>query len=237
MQTVAEPAAQVPVAQDEDALTKVKGRVVSGTITFSELVESLSPIAEPEINPPAKPPVRTALSESQQKALVRLPEVYGSVIPIERRRLTPHEVTLLLEERAVIDELAKLAEGRKEAIRATASIDMDIKAAEEGISAGKLYDKRGHLILGGVSVSEDGQRAFVRRVKNKAPVMDASILETMEKAGTLPRKVWLAVTREQRVFDSNLFMAYLGKHPEDLETFRQAIVSGGQYTEVGVGKP
>lgn len=236
--TVAEQA-QVPVAPAPDTLQRVIDGLVStdDTITFEELVKALAPTTTPATHKAAKPAPPVKLTEAQQSALARVGEVYGKVVVVERRKLTPQEVADLLAERAVLDELAAMAEKRKAAVRTMVSIDMDLQAAEDGSAEGKLYDKNGHLIVDGYVPSPDGQSGFVRRVNNKSAYVDEAALAAMDKDGKIPHEEYLAITEQKRVFNPERFMLYLRAHPQRVEALQAIFRPGSQYTDVRIGKP
>lgn len=237
-QTAVEPeVSQVPVAQSPEALDKAIAGLGEGTMTFDDLVEILAPTAEPQIVAPAKAPVTQTLNAKQQAALDRLPEVYGKIIVAERRMLRPAEIDALLYERETLDELEGLTTKRKETIRTTVAIHLDVEAEQTGAAKGKLYDTKGHLILEGVVAAADGQKAFIRGVVEKSATMDPGTLKAMDQSGELPHEAYLAVTKQERVFSQEKFMLYLREHPEMLEVFRRAIRSGSRYTQVRIGKP
>lgn len=231
-QATVEPQAQVPVVSRD-----VFKQVEAGTISYAKFLEAVSPAVTREVVAPAKPSQALVLNDKQRAALDRLPLVYGSVVVPERRTLRPFEIALLLEERATLDELENLSGKRKESIRETVSIHLDVEAEASGAAEGKLYDKKGNLILEGKAVHPDGQRAFVRGVSNRTPSMDMGVVRAMELAGEIDHEAYLAVTRQERVFDENLFMLYLKKHPEMVAVFQKAVTPGSQYTALRIGKP
>jgi hypothetical protein len=209
----------------------------TGTIDFAELVKALAPTTAPQPHKAAKPPAAVKLNEAQQNALARITEVYGQVVVSERRRLTAQEVSSLLAERAVLDELAAMAEKRKAAVRTMVSIDMDIQAAEAGKAEGKFYDSKGHLILDGFCPAEDGQQGFVRKVCNRSAYVDEAVLVAMDEAGEIPHEEYLAITEQKRVFNQERFMLYLKAHPDRVEALQAIVQPGSQYTDVRIGKP
>jgi hypothetical protein len=229
----------VPVAPALDKLKKTlaAAQAGSGTLTYEELVKALAPATLPETYAPAEPPSPFNLTEAQQMALARLPEVYGKVIVVERRRLVPAEIVALLEERKVLDELKRMAEKRQATIRTIVSIDMDLQAVASGRANGTLYDKDGHLILEGKVAAPDGQQGFVRSVRNKSAYVDEAALAAMDKAGEIPHEEYLAITEQKRVFNPERFMLYLKAHPDRVEALQAIVRPGSQYTDVRVGKP
>ena len=100
------------------------------SMSMTDLLKALAPapVSEPS---PAKVPAPRKITEKQRAAIERMPEVYGQVVPSERRALTSNEVRSLLDERVTLDEVKKAATARLEDITLIAHNHLDVEVEEE----------------------------------------------------------------------------------------------------------
>ena len=111
---------------------RIADAIRSGKITdLDALVKAFEAPPLPVKRTP--PPLPVAISDDERLALTRLPEVFGSVVPTERRPVEPKEVDLLLDERAILKTLEALIKGRLEAIALTVNIH-NTETAEAAIA-------------------------------------------------------------------------------------------------------
>ena len=124
---------------------KVQSRLREGQIVkMSDLLKEVAKPAAPDEVKITPVPLPTAITPDEKVALERLMDVYGSVVPSERRRLEPAEVSKALVERGVLKTVeaiyreleaewaAVIGARRVEALRA------DLIHVQEGLHGGAL---------------------------------------------------------------------------------------------------
>ena len=112
---------------------RIAAAVKNGTISdLPALIKAFE--APPLPVKQAAPALPVRLSEDEGKALVRLPEVYCSVVPEQRRTITPAETDLLLDERAVLKMVEGAIKRRLDDIALTANIHNTV-ALNEALAA------------------------------------------------------------------------------------------------------
>lgn len=112
---------------------RIADAIRSGKITdLDALVKAFEAPPLPVKRTP--PPLPVAISDDQRVALTRLPEVFASVVPTERRAIEPKEVDMLLDERAVLKSIEELVKKRLDAIALTVNIH-NTETAEAAIAA------------------------------------------------------------------------------------------------------
>lgn len=168
-------------------------------------------------------PAPTAITDSQRAALAQVTEVYGSVVPTERRSLTPAEVESLMAERLVLDEVKKMVEARSESLRTTVFNHLDVEAEAAGVPEGTGVDKDGHYILAGETVGTEAGKKFRREVRTSAPTLNADALKGLVDSGDLAHDDYLAMTTQVRVVDENKVMLTLKKRPELIGAVTKAL--------------
>src|SRR5690242_12450972 len=103
--------------QDE-SVAKAIEKIQHGEISYTDLLKLVARPA-PTAAPPAVVPVPKVINPVVRAALERLPEVYGKVVPTERRAIQPAEVTTLVEERDVLKTIENAVTERIADIRTT----------------------------------------------------------------------------------------------------------------------
>jgi septum formation topological specificity factor MinE len=167
--------------------------------------------------PPVPAPVE--ITEEVAEALKALPEVFMVVQPTERRTLTPEEMLAVYEERDVLKVLATFLKTRDEHLKTIIRHHMDVDAEERNIAVPKatVDTATGQVIVEATDRTADGhyilcgperpERAHIpstnqdwsREFRKGTITSDESVLEDED----IPREVYLAMTRQRRVFDEN----------------------------------
>lgn len=174
--------------------------------------------------PPVPGPL--VLDEETKKALKALPRVFAVVQPEERRPLSDEELAKVYEEREVLGKIVDLLVGRQEDIKTLVRHHMDAEAEAKGIAVPRALvdhetgqviveatdrDANGHYVL---CAPQNPERCpipgtnfdFSREYRKGAISVETNLLDTMVEAGEITRDVYLAMTREQRVFDPSKAM-------------------------------
>lgn len=165
-------------------------------------------------------PPAAIITADEKAALERLPRVFGSVVPTERRDLKTEEVTKLHEERATLDVLEKMIKERKEAIRTTVLNALDVQfEAKADPGPGAARDKDGHYLqAGSINIPETHQR-FSWEVSGGSVDVDPETLLAVAddpEVAEISHQDYLDVTTPVRVVDISKFLAKLKEKPEVL---------------------
>lgn len=217
--------------------TAIKTKIEQGTISLADLVKEIAPEAPPaEI--PENIPLPAQVTEEQKDALQRLSEVFGSVVPTERRALEPGEVKALVEERKTLDPIEKMAKDRKEDIKKTIHNHLDVVAERDGRADGatKRHPKEGFYLLDGEVSAPGADFKFKRAVRENAPTFNASSLLELVEAGELAHKDYLAMTTQVRMVDEHKVMLLLKKRPDLLPAIAKATNPGSKTAAITVPK-
>jgi len=168
------------------------------------------------------PPVpgEVVLTDDVKKALRRLPEVFATVQPTERRALTEEEIKAVEDERDALRKIASLLTSRDEDLKTLIRHHMDVSAEQAGKADPETTDRdaHGHYVIAGPGNPErvpiPGTNLDYSR-EYRAPKIgtDTSVLADMEAAGEISRETYLAMTREVRVFDDTKTIAALANKP------------------------
>lgn len=192
----------------------------SGSITWADLAVVLAQEPSTEPQEPSEAPLPRGITKAQSEALQRLLEVYATVVPTERRTLTPGEVFSLREERDVLDQIKKLTDTRREDVRQTVLNHFDVAAEQEGlVDEFTPGDKDGHYLI--PAKEQVGDKVFTWEISEGDPKID---IDELKKH--IAPEAYQAMTKEVRVFDEDLAMAYVKDHPEILKDVAAAVVPG-----------
>lgn len=219
----------------------VVAAIESGKIVkWGDLEQAIARPAK-AVERPAKVPVPAAISEDEATALAKLKDVFGSVVPDEARKVTPAEVTDLLQERSTIKTIEKMLANRLADISLTILNHNDI-AHEDGdtdesvtvmlgADGEPLLNKDGHIVRKAKFYGDDPEVKSHFSVEPRAgkPGVNIKALEAMaddEDNDFISRKDFLAMTTQTRVFDENKAMLYLRKNPNLLRAIREASTTG-----------
>lgn len=238
--------AETEVGRAAAAIEALEAQVVErlrgGVVDLSEILTLVSPgyVSPPA---PAKLPLPAVITDEQRAALERFTEVFGSVVPTERRALTEAEGDALLHERAVIVEVKKLAESREADIKTTVhnAMDVDFEATfdpDADLPEGVYRNKDGHYVVEG-EVHGGGDTAFRRGVRAGKDVLDVAALQALADDPDEPcitHAEYLAMTTQTRVVDENKVMLALKSKPHLIEAIRRATVTNPPTAAITVGK-
>lgn len=209
----------------------------------------------PSVEVPVVLPKALPLTEEQLKSLKRLPDIYGQVLPTERRDLQPTEIDLLFEERKTIDAIQAALEKRKDNIRTTVLNAMDV-AFEEEVRAeveaefelnpeafeDTSVEYEVQKKLSDVTRDKDGH--YVRKVRRDVPSSDSAFswevvegapsidIEALREAGDddeqplVTHEDYLAMTSQVRVFDEAKFLQRIKERPELLGVLPKVTIPG-----------
>jgi hypothetical protein len=202
-----------------DRVAKATAALREGDIV--KMADLVREVADPPPAPaaPAKVPMAAVITEAQQGALARLTEVFGSVVPTERRALTDEESTLLYEERVVVSSVEDLVAKRKAAIRTTVANHLDClfeAEADEATLEETPRDKDGHYITPQRVPAAPGFEWCREPTGGTSNPIGLSDLQALvdDEDSPFTHQDLLAMTEPVRVVDENRFMLHLKKNPD-----------------------
>jgi hypothetical protein len=234
--------AETPSTELDRLVSAAVEKVESGTLTMAALLKALSPNpVEPAA--PAKPPMAAVITDEERKALARVVEVFGKVVPTERRALQPTEVDALVEEKQVLDQIKKMAEKRlADGVRPAVfnHFDTEAEAAEGFDPEDTLRDKDGYYVLDGeaTGTGSTGMR-FTRETREGAPTLDATALKALAEDPEFEgfdHKDYLSMTTQVRVLDESKVMLALKKNPRLVMAVAQATKPGSKTNSFNLRK-
>lgn len=217
------PAEASPTADLEQVVRLVVDRINDGSLSFGDLLKHLAP-PPPTPVVPAHAPVPAHITDEQRLAINKLDTVFGKVVPTDRRKLQPVEVTALVEEKRTLDQLKKLAEDRHEGMRTTIFNHLDIEAEEAGVASDTTpRDKRGHYVLPGEALGAPGTgKRFTREVREGSPSLDAEALKKLVGSLDFTNDDYLEMTTQTRLVDEHKVMLALKKKPSLIQVIKAA---------------
>lgn len=194
--------------------------------------DALAVVAQPpeKLPVPEKLPAPAVITDEQRAALQRLVEVFGGVVPTERRDLTIPEVTQLLVETRTLKAVEKLTKDRISDIRTTMFNHFDVVAEKA-----KLVDddtprtEEGHYPLAGEAKGDAQPTKFTREVRQGSVDVSESMLRELAEDESYPdftHTDYLAVTVPVRMFNEHKFMLALKKKPKLLVAIQKAVTKG-----------
>jgi len=208
-----------------------------------------------EAQPFPELPKHVELTDEARQAMEGLIQFFNSVELNVRRPLTQAEIDKLTAEQLVIALIAGPLGKRHEAIKEIIRVHMDARAEEDGIAVPKdklgpdgevivaatPRDQNGHYLLGAPKQPyqvASGDMAWCQDYKNaSAPAPSDAELQQAYEAADIERPVYLAITREVRVFDKAKFMLYLRKEPKKaLAALRRITRTGSAQSALGLRK-
>lgn len=212
------------------ALDKAVAKVREGTISLDDLTDLLAP--EPEaVETPEDLPTPATITDDERKALARVTDVFGSVVPAKRRKLKPSEVTALIDERDTLDTVEKMCSARKDDIRTTILNHNDVLVEEEGLAEDLQRDKDGVHYIHKQSYNGDGstKRRFSVETRSGSANMNPSVLKALAddpEVEDFTHEDYLAMTEQTRVFDEHKAMLHLKKNPDLVKHIQRAVTKG-----------
>lgn len=230
-----------------ERFSSVVAKITEDSISFDDLVKEVAPPEERHVKS-TKVSLPAQITEEQRVALERLEEVFGQVVPTERRALESVEVTALVDERLTLNKIEDMAKKRKGDIRTTILHHLDVEAEESGqADEDTSTDADGHYILKGNAEDPEHGKRFSREVRNNAPRLSAGAIEALladeetlaelEAEGvTFTREDYLSMTRQVRVFDEEATMILLRKRPELVSVISRATKPGSRSASLHVRK-
>jgi hypothetical protein len=218
------------VMADEDPVLKTALAKLSEGVAYKDLLAILAPKAA-ALAVPAEAPLPAVITDQQKAALDRLPEVFGRVVPQERRALQPTEVSLLLEERATLKTIADMAKDREADIRTTVLNAHDVRLEESGEDLSAVErDKDGHYIRKGEIRAEAGaSQRFSVEARSGSATVNPDLLRQLaadENEPWFTHDDYLKMTTQTRVFDEEKTMIALRSRPDLLAALRYATTPG-----------
>lgn len=197
------------------------------------LGEVLSGLVRPKkVEKPAKVAVPIQLTDADKQALALLVQVYGGVCPTERVTLTPAELAQIMNERRVIDQVAKAVENRKEGIKTIVLNHFDVSFEDDNLVDDETpLNPDGHYLLMGIhKVAAEGTNHDWSWEVSKGgdpKINEKKLYELCHAEGSgLSHKDWLAMTYQpevSRVFDEEKALDYIKAHPDLLERLEGAM--------------
>lgn len=213
-------------------------------VSMGDLVAALAP--PPAISKVGAVPLPAVVSEDEKVALERLPEVYGSVVPTERRELEPTEITSLIGERGVLKTVESLVKRRLDDISLTVLNHNDVDFEEdpsqtEGVLLGPdgkpFITAKGHVVRKARFRGDDPSLATLFSVETRKGSPSVSPSKFQELADdpaweNASHQDYLACTRQERVWDENKAMIHLRANPHLLVTLREAMTTSSPSVSV-----
>lgn len=206
------------LAEDAKSLALVRdgiAKVQKGSISLSDLMAAVVGEGSTEVAS-KKPPVPKALTDVEQAAIKRLPEVFASVVVTADRALTKKEAAALVEERAIVDTLLAVLKKRKEeSLREVFANHLDNLLSDEEKAQARL-DAKGHFAVKQEAPVDGTGQKIQRSVSGGKPRLDIAHIEDLHREGKIDRKTYLAITRKPdnpRVLDEAGLHAAIQKNP------------------------
>lgn len=202
-----------------ESLTK---SIREGKVSLADVVKLLVPDVHEAALAEYKIPLPAVVTPAQSAALDKFKDVFGSVVPTERRLLSDDELGKLLEERGVLDTIKKMVEDRKDtAIRTTILNHLDV-ALEDALSeqpdvlASYERDKDGHYLHADkANIGETG-KAFSWEVSDGTPTLSPERLKELDEAGEIDHALYLEITEPVRVINEQKLLLLMSKKPEEV---------------------
>lgn len=213
----------------DNALSPVAAVLAKGK-TLGEVLSGL--VRPKKAEKPTKVATAAKLTDADKEALALLVKVYGGVCPQARTTLSPVELTDIMQERRIIDQVAKAVENRKEGIKTIVCNHFDVSFETEGlVDETTPVNAEGHyLLMGTHKIPAEGTNYVWSWEVSKGgdPTINTDKLyEICHTDGSgLTHKDWLAMTylpEVNRQFSPDKALDYIKAHPELLECLEGAM--------------
>lgn len=216
----------------------VLAAVEGGTLAFTDLLRTVSKREDDTATLPVDLPKSVVATSEQLTALASLPSTVAvAVTPTERRRLEADELVALMDERGLLDAVAKLIEDRKEAQRAALFNHFDVEAESTGQTGER--DKKGHLLAKAEVVVPGSGKKFTREVRSGSPTLTAEALEAVaqdDSVAGFDHDDYIACTTQVRVVDEAKVLLHLRKKPSIITALAAATQPGSTTAALYVRK-
>lgn len=201
-----------------------------GNITLADVLNILAPTPEADEVVKGQIPLPQIITEEQEAALKKVVDVFGKVVPQERRILAPEEVSALVEEKETLDTLIKMAKSRLDnGIKVAIHNHLDVVAEEQGLTKDATRNGDGHWNVNGEVFGDEGvSKKFTREVRVSSPSVTLADLEALvdDEDVDFTHEDLLAITTQTRVMDDNKLMLYLKKKPSLVMALSKAVRPG-----------
>lgn len=214
-----------------------------GSISWKALADLLTRGRKPvKVARPEVLPIPAEITETQLLAMKHLLEVFGKVVPTERRVLDSSEIGALIDERLTLDIIKDMAETRIGHIRTTVLNHMDVakENAFDNVTdrplggdpiEEALIDKEGHYVPDSkVQVGASNmEKVFSWERSTIAPDIDLDALKALADDETVPdftHQDWLAMTEQVRVFNEHRAMTHIKKNTKLLAVLQRCAKAG-----------
>lgn len=199
---------------------KLSERIRAGKVTLADVVKVLVPDEVGSTAPPAKIPLPAVITPLAQHALDELGDVFGSVVPTERRILSDDELEQILVERETIDTILKLLETRKsDSIKTTILNHLDV-VLEDTLTPERLAelerDKDGHYYYAEKVEVPGTAKAFSWEVTDGTPQLSPAKLKELDEAGEIDHALYLEITEPIRTVNEQKLLLAMSKRPEEV---------------------
>lgn len=231
-----------PSTTELEATTRaVVDKINSGSLSMADLLKAVAP-SPTKVKTPEHMPVSAVIPDEDRKAIERVLEVYGKVVPTERRELQPAEIDALIEEKQVLDRLKKMSERRlTEGVRPAIFNHLDVEAEKaDGFDPDSERDKDGHYLLGGEApgTGSTGSK-YTREVRTASPSLDAEALKALSEDPDYPdftHADYLAMTEQVRVIEESKVLLALKKNPNLIHAIAKATRPGSKSASLNLRK-
>lgn len=211
-------------------------------LTFAEVLRLVGNPFEVSSEPQAAAVHVPEITKEQREALLRIVQLYGVVIPAERRVLAEGELAALMEERETIVKLLSFLVPRKDnSIRETISHHFDVLIEQDSSFDAENpppKDAKGHYAVKQEVPAPGTGKVWQRIVSNGKPTFTDADVERLHTEGLLTREQYLSLTKTpevKRVFDEEKARKAIKKDPELLRILARAARPGTTTTVIKVG--
>lgn len=176
-----------------------------------------------------KVPRNIALDNAEVEAVKKLPEVYGAVVPTERRMLEQIEIDALVEEREVLTKIEKAIAARKDDIRLTilnhADVEYESSEDVDHETDDVSQDGEGHYIRPASYNSEAHSKRFSVETRAGSISITPQAIKALSEdpESDFTHDDYLKSTTQVRQFDEHKFMLLLKQRPELMTALAPAV--------------